>query len=78
MRILVAGSLATASLSVIILISPASAAGVSWTAYVANSGSTTVSGIATATNTVPTTFTVGSSPDAIAITPDGKTAYVAK
>ena len=33
--------------------------------------------IATATNTAGPPITVGSNPDAIAITPDGKTAYVA-
>ena len=33
--------------------------------------------IATATNTAGTPITVGVGPDAIAITPDGKTAYVA-
>ena len=33
--------------------------------------------IATATNTAGPPITVGSGPDAIAITPDGKTAYVA-
>ena len=36
----------------------------------------TVTPIATATNTAGTPITVGSDPDAIAITPDGKTAYV--
>ena len=33
--------------------------------------------IATATNTAGPPITVGIDPDAIAITPDGKTAYVA-
>ena len=37
----------------------------------------TVTPIATATNTAGPPITVGSRPDAIAITPDGKTAYVA-
>jgi YVTN family beta-propeller protein len=47
------------------------------TAYVANSGSGTVTPIATATNTAGTPITVGTQPDAMAITPDGRTAYVA-
>ena len=40
-------------------------------------GSGTVTPIATATNTAGPPITVGSEPRAIAITPDGKTAYVA-
>ena len=50
------------------------------TAYVANSGSGTVTPIATATNTAGHPITTGgefSDPDAIAITPDGTPAYVA-
>ena len=48
------------------------------TAYVANvGGSGTVTPITTATNTADTPITTGSEPDAIAITPDGTTAYVA-
>ena len=47
------------------------------TAYVANSGSGTVTPIATRTNTARRPITTGSDPSAIAITPDGKTAYVA-
>src|ERR1019366_7975036 len=47
------------------------------TAYVANNGAGTVTPIATATNTAGTPITVGSQPTVIAITPDGKTAYVA-
>ena len=46
-------------------------------AYVANSGSNTVSVIATASNTVVATVTVGSGPEGVAITPDGAFAYVA-
>ena len=45
-------------------------------AYVANSGSGTVSVIATATNAIIATITVGSGPFDIAITPDGNYAYV--
>jgi len=58
--------------------SPASAAGPASpvTAYVANSGSGTVTPIATATNAAGPPITVGSNPWRIAITPDGKTAYV--
>ena len=40
-------------------------------------GSGTVTPIATATNTAGPPITVGNDPNAIAITPDGKTAYVA-
>src|ERR1700676_3893715 len=46
------------------------------TAYVVNNGSNSVTPIATATNTAGTPITVGSAPDAIAITPNGATAYV--
>ena len=46
------------------------------TAYVTNFNSGTVTPIATATNTAGTPITTGSNPVAIAITPDGKTAYV--
>ena len=46
-------------------------------AYVANSGTTTVSVIQISTNTVIATVTVGSTPQNIAITPDGTYAYVA-
>ena len=44
------------------------------TAYVANSGSDTVTPIDTATNTALPAITVGHDPVAVAITPDGKTA----
>ena len=40
-------------------------------AYVANNGSSTVSVIATATNTVVATIGVGTGPRGVAITPDG-------
>ena len=46
------------------------------TAYVANGGSDTVTPIAAATNTAGPPITTGPGPDAVAITPDGKTAYV--
>jgi YVTN family beta-propeller protein len=46
------------------------------TAYVANAESDTVTPIATATNTSGTPIPVGNDPYAIALTPDGKTAYV--
>jgi YVTN family beta-propeller protein len=45
-------------------------------AYVVNQNSGTVTPIRTATNTALTPIKVGRSPYAIAITPDGKTAYV--
>ena len=59
--------------------SPASAA---WpahpvTAYIVNSGSDTVTPIRTATNTAGKAINAGTAPVAIAITPDGTTAYVA-
>jgi YVTN family beta-propeller protein len=46
-------------------------------AYVANSGSNSVSLIDTSSNTVTGTIAVGSQPLAIAITPDGTRAYLA-
>src|SRR5215467_10300818 len=46
------------------------------TAYVTNPGSGTVTPIRTATNTALPPIKVGDYPQAIAITPDGKTAYV--
>ena len=45
-------------------------------AYVANQGSSTVSGINAANNTVVATVPVGSSPTGLAITPNGAFAYV--
>ena len=47
-----------------------------WTAYVANSGSDTVTPIDTATGATGPPVAVGTYPDAIAFTPNGKTAYV--
>jgi len=47
------------------------------TAYVANSFGNQVAAIGTTTSTVMKMTTVGSRPGAIAVTPDGKTAYVA-
>src|SRR4029077_21075923 len=49
----------------------------SFTAYVVNEGSDTVTAFNTRTGTVITTIKVGAGPAAIAITPDGTTAYVA-
>src|SRR4029077_19326730 len=46
------------------------------TAYVTNYESNTVTPITTATNTAGKPIKVGSRPSGIAITPDGKTAYV--
>src|SRR5215472_8962236 len=46
-------------------------------AYVANPGSGTVTPIRTATNTALPPIKVGPNPEALAITPDGKTVYVA-
>ena len=46
------------------------------TVYVANSSSGTVTPIRTATNTALPAIKTGDGPKAIAITPDGKTAYV--
>lgn len=46
------------------------------TAYVVNDGSDTVTPIATGTGTVGQPIPAGPFPRAIAITPDGKTAYV--
>ena len=48
------------------------------TAYVTNPGSGTVTPIRTATNTALPPVKTGPGPVAIAITPDGKTAYVVK
>lgn len=47
------------------------------TAYVTNSGSDTVTPIDTATGKAGNAIKVGKGPAAIAITPNGKTAYVA-
>jgi DNA-binding beta-propeller fold protein YncE len=47
------------------------------TAYVGNEYDGTVTPIRTATNTAGAAIAVDGSPDAIAITPDGKTAYAA-
>src|SRR4051812_22409388 len=46
------------------------------TAYVANFSDDTVTPVNTATNTAGTPISVGDGPTRIAITPDGKTAYV--
>lgn len=72
----ICGALAVAALFAMASPRPAEAAPF---AYVANSGSNTVSVIDTATNPpmVVTTVPVGIAPIALAITPDGKHAYVA-
>ena len=57
-------------------VSRAGSAGRQVTVYVANTGSDTVTPIATATNTAGPPITVGLHPGNIAITPDGKSAYV--
>ena len=54
-----------------------SSAGTPPYAYVANYGAGTVTPISTATGTADTPITVGTHPDAIALSPDGTTAYVA-
>jgi YVTN family beta-propeller protein len=46
-------------------------------AYITNNIDGTVSVIDTATNMVMTTLTVGSAPEGVAVTPDGRHAYVA-
>jgi len=46
-------------------------------AYITNSFSSTVSVIATATNTVTATIAVGTAPQGVAVSPDGGTVYVA-
>jgi YVTN family beta-propeller protein len=53
-----------------------SGAGPGYVAYVVNEGSNTVTPISTATNTAGKPIKVGQGPSAIAITPNGKTAYV--
>jgi YVTN family beta-propeller protein len=68
------GALAIAALLATILnIAPARAQN----AYVSNSGDDTVSVIATATNTVTGTISVGVNPIVVAVSPDGNTVYVA-
>jgi YVTN family beta-propeller protein len=46
-------------------------------AYITNVGSSTVSVIDTATNTVSATIPVGGLPNAVAVTPDGSKVYIA-
>ena len=59
-------------------IAPAGAAGgCAGKAYVANFGDGTVSVITTATGAVSAPITVGTNPDGVKVTPDGKHAYVA-
>jgi DNA-binding beta-propeller fold protein YncE len=83
-RTLLAGSLllgGVAAISVVsgsIAASPAAATTpMAWTAYVVSNATDSVIPVNTATHAVGTPITVGSGPSAIAITPDGSTAYVA-
>lgn len=64
--------------AVVVVSSPAAAqpAGPSWTAYVANFDSDTVTPINVASNVAGTPIEVGEGPAAVAITPDAATAYV--
>src|SRR2546425_1131715 len=55
---------------------PVAAATPAWGAYVTNLGSNPATPIATASNTAGAPITVGGFPFGIAITPDGRTAYV--
>lgn len=54
---------------------PAHAAADPVFAYVANAGSDSVSVVDTATNTVTATITLGTGPDAVAVSPDGSRLY---
>jgi len=51
-----------------------SAASLAQNAYITNAGSNTVSVIDTSTNQVTTTIPVGSFPDGVAVSPDGRRA----
>jgi YVTN family beta-propeller protein len=57
-------------------VSSRASAATAYRAYVANSGSDTVTPIELATNTAGTPIPVGTFPDEVAITPNGDTAYV--
>src|ERR1039457_5140182 len=57
------------------LLAPSAAPANPVTAYVADYGPGTAIPIATATNTVGASIPVGTDPVAVAVTPDGKTAY---
>ena len=83
----VATGIAAASLGVTCVAGAASAAGRTpvpatprgpGTAYVANFGDGTVTPFSTSTNEAGAPIQVGAQPDAIVVTPDGKTAYVAE
>ena len=63
-------------LSLALPVAPAAAGTSSWTAYVSNYGSDSVTPIATATNSAGTAIPTGSGPQSIAITPNGATVYV--
>jgi len=77
-RVLTAVALTLSAVTVVSLhaASPAGAVGIPTRAYVTH-GSNSVIPIDTATNTAGTNITVGNVPLGIAITPNGKTAYVA-
>src|SRR3972149_5843437 len=51
--------------------------GLAQTAYITNNGSSSVSVINVATNTVSATITVGNEPWGVAVSPDGSKVYVA-
>lgn len=59
-----------------LMVAPPAWAATSHTAYVASTGSSSVTPIDTQTNTPGTTISAGSGPQWLAITPNGKTAYV--
>ena len=63
------------ALALACLVAPAST--LAQHAYITNEGSSTVSVIDTATNTVIATIPVGSHPQGVAVTPDGSRVYVA-
>ncbi|MBI1815238.1 MAG: YncE family protein [Deltaproteobacteria bacterium] len=65
------------AVSVFALVISAQSAHATVMAYVSNSGDNTISVIDTSTNTVTATIPVGSSPGALAVSPDGAQVYVA-
>src|SRR5439155_14434827 len=75
-RLVCVGAVLRASGGLMILALGAVAADAQDFAYVANSGSASVSVIHTASNTVVATIGVGSGPRRVALTPDGTRAYV--
>src|SRR4029079_3355089 len=71
------GGVRVVTMALFLVVFGASAAVAQTRGYVTNSGNNTVSVIDTATNTVVATIPVGTSPDGIAVTPNGAFAYVA-